>query len=85
MPIVTALAVLREGSETVLFLYGLGASGTNPAAMLAGGFAGLAGGVLVGVLLYLGLLRVPLRHFFFWMIFLTLMLPVSARLAFCQP
>ena len=64
MLVVTALAVLREGSETVLFLYGLGASGTNPAAMLAGGFAGLAGGVLVGVLLYLGLLRVPLRHFF---------------------
>ncbi len=64
MLVVTALAVLREGAETVLFLYGLGASGTNQAAMLAGGFAGLAGGVVVGVLLYQGLLRIPLRHFF---------------------
>src|SRR5579859_7786446 len=32
--------------------------------MLAGGFAGLAAGVLVGVLLYRGLLKIPLRHFF---------------------
>lgn len=62
--VVTALAVLREGSETVLFLYGLAASGTKQLEMLAGGFGGLAGGILVGVLLYRGLLRIPLRHFF---------------------
>jgi high-affinity iron transporter len=62
--VVTALAVLREGSETVLFLYGLAASGTKQFEMLAGGFGGLAGGILVGVLLYRGLLRIPLRHFF---------------------
>lgn len=64
MLVVTALAVLREGSETVLFLYGLAASGTNRAALLTGGVGGLAGGALIGVLLYLGLLRIPLRHFF---------------------
>jgi len=64
MLVVTALAVLREGSETVLFLYGLAASGTKQLEMLAGGVGGLAGGVLVGVLLYRGLLRIPLRHFF---------------------
>ena len=61
---VTALAVLREGSETVLFLYGLVASGTHRFELLSGGVAGLAAGVLLGFLLYRGLLRIPLRHFF---------------------
>lgn len=61
---VTALAVMREGSETVLFLYGLAASGTQRLQMLAGGALGLAAGVLLGVVLYRGLLRIPLRHFF---------------------
>jgi high-affinity iron transporter len=64
MLVVTALAVLREGSETVLFLYSLTASGTNPMMLLSGGMLGLVGGVLLGVLLYRGLLYVPLRHFF---------------------
>jgi high-affinity iron transporter len=61
---VTALAVLREGSETVLFLYSLVASGTQRFELLIGGAAGLATGVLLGFLLYRGLLRIPLRHFF---------------------
>src|ERR1043165_6095222 len=44
--IVLALAVLREGSETVLFLYGVAISGnSSPASMLAGGAIGLAGGI----------------------------------------
>jgi high-affinity iron transporter len=64
MLVVTALAVLREGSETVLFLYGLVASGTHRAELLGGGLLGLAGGALIGFTLYLGLLRIPLRHFF---------------------
>jgi high-affinity iron transporter len=62
---VVALAVLREGAETVLFLYGIAVSGqTSTNAMLAGGALGVAGGVLVGWLLYAGLLRIPLRWFF---------------------
>jgi high-affinity iron transporter len=61
--VVTAIAVLREGSETVLFLYGLLASGGR-AGLAAGAGVGLAGGGAVGVLLYFGLLRIPLRHFF---------------------
>lgn len=61
---VTALAVLREGAETVLFLYGLWAGGGERVELAAGAGAGLAAGVLVGVLLYRGLLRIPLRHFF---------------------
>jgi len=64
MLVVTALAVLREGSETVLFLYGLVASGTHRTELLGGGLLGLAGGVLIGFTMYLGLLRIPLRHFF---------------------
>jgi high-affinity iron transporter len=63
--IVVGLAVLREGSETVLFLYGIAAAeGGGSLPMLAGGLAGIAGGVAVGWLLYAGLLRIPLRWFF---------------------
>jgi high-affinity iron transporter len=61
---VTALAVLREGGETVLFLYGIWAGGGSRAELVLGGAAGLTGGVLVGILLYFGLLKIPLRHFF---------------------
>jgi high-affinity iron transporter len=63
--VVTALAVLREGSETVLFLYGIAASeGGASMPMLVGGMAGVAAGVAAGYLLYAGLLRIPLRWFF---------------------
>jgi high-affinity iron transporter len=63
--IVIGVAVLREGSETVLFLYGIAASGdTGRASMIMGGLAGLACGVLVGLLLFKGLLRIPLKWFF---------------------
>ncbi len=73
--VVVGLAMLREGSEIVLFLWGVAASdsGGPLASMLAGGVAGLAGGCLVGLALYLGLLRIPQRHIFAvtsWMIVL---------------
>lgn len=61
---VVALAVLREGSEIVLFLYGMVASGAGRLDLLAGVPLGLVGGAAVGFALYLGLLRIPLRHFF---------------------
>ena len=70
---VIALAVLREGSEVVLFLYGLAAGGSSGAGMLAGSAIGLAAGAALGIVLYLGLLRVPTKHFFTvtsWMILL---------------
>ncbi len=60
---VIAVAVLREGSETVLFLHGVAASG-DTAGMLVGGAIGLAGGVAIGWLVFAGLLRVPLKWFF---------------------
>jgi high-affinity iron transporter len=63
--IVVGLAVLREGSETVLFLYGIAAGeGGASLPMLVGGLVGVAGGVAVGYLLYRGLLRIPLKWFF---------------------
>jgi len=63
--IVIAVAVLREGSETVLFLYGIAASPENSAVLMAaGGAIGLVGGILVGWLMFAGLLRIPLKWFF---------------------
>lgn len=61
---VVALAVLREGSEIVLFLYGMAAGGANAHDLFVGVPLGLTGGVAVGYALYAGLLRIPLRHFF---------------------
>jgi high-affinity iron transporter len=63
--IVIALAILREGSETALFVYGLLAAGEGSAISIAtGGLLGLAGGVAAGVGLYAGFVRVPTRVFF---------------------
>lgn len=66
LALVVLIAVLREGSETVLFLYGIAVSGggSTAGAMIAGGAVGLVGGVAVGWLLFAGLLRIPIRHFF---------------------
>ncbi|HXN16036.1 MAG TPA: FTR1 family protein [Usitatibacter sp.] len=73
--VVIALAVLREGSETVLFLYGVAVSGdASSAPMLVGGIVGLAGGAAVGWLLFAGLLRIPLKWFFTATSFLVLLL-----------
>jgi FTR1 family protein len=62
--VVVGLAVLREGSEVVLFLYGVAAGGAGAASMFAGGALGLAGGIAIGALLYYGLLAIPTRHLF---------------------
>jgi high-affinity iron transporter len=67
------LAVLREGSEVVLFLNGMAMSGESASNLATGSLLGIAGGSLLGVAMYFGLLRVPLRHFFQvtgWMILL---------------
>jgi high-affinity iron transporter len=61
--IVIGLAVLREGSETVLFLYGMATVGDTHT-MLTGALTGLLAGVAVGYTLYAGLLRIPMRWFF---------------------
>jgi high-affinity iron transporter len=63
--VAVALAVLREGAETVLFMAGL--TSGSPAGvdgMLAGAGLGLAGGAAIGVMLYFGLSRVKPQHLF---------------------
>lgn len=74
LAVVTGVAVLREGSETVLFLYGIASSGGGGVADMAmGGLLGIAGGIVMGAGLYFGLLRIPMRHLFTvtnWMILL---------------
>ncbi|MEI8299133.1 MAG: FTR1 family protein [Pseudomonadota bacterium] len=62
--LVVALAVLREGAELVLFLYGVVAGGTDRHALLSGSALGLAAGVGIGAVVYRGLLKVPQRHLF---------------------
>lgn len=65
LALVIALAILREGSETALFLYGLLASGGESyASVMAGGATGLLVGALAGYALYAGFLRIPARLFF---------------------
>ena len=65
MAIVVAVAVLREGAEVVLFLYGIAAASTEGwVALLLGGLLGVALGAAVSFLLYLGLLAIPLHRLF---------------------
>ena len=73
LSVVAGLAVLREGSEIVLFLYGIAVSGGEIAQMAAGGMLGLAGGIAAGIFLYFGLLGIPMSLLFRvtgWMILL---------------
>ena len=64
LAVVIGLAVLREGSEVVLFLYGIMAQGTSGSALLAGGVLGIAAGAAFTALTYFGLLAIPNRHIF---------------------
>jgi high-affinity iron transporter len=63
LALVCGIAVLREGSEVVLFLYGIFASGgTSKLAMLVGGVLGLVAGAALSALMYLGLVTIPTRY-----------------------
>jgi high-affinity iron transporter len=65
LAVVVAIAVLREGSEVVLFLYGVAAAeGGATLGMLIGGVIGLVLGVAVCLLTYLGLITIPTRYLF---------------------
>jgi high-affinity iron transporter len=64
LAVVVGVAVLREGSEVVLFLYGVLAGGDSGWDVVLGGFAGLALGVMVCLLTYFGLVRIPMRALF---------------------
>jgi len=65
LAVVVGVAVLREGSEVVLFLYGIASQpGTTTASLLAGGALGLAAGAAVSALMYFGLLAIPAHKLF---------------------
>ena len=65
LAVVVGVAVLREGSEVALFLYGVAASDGGSALSLAfGGIIGLALGGAVCLLTYFGLMRIPPRALF---------------------
>jgi high-affinity iron transporter len=62
---VVAVAVLREGAEVVLFLFGiLAATHEGALPLMAGGAAGLALACGLSWLLYRGLVAIPMRHLF---------------------
>jgi high-affinity iron transporter len=65
LAVVVGIAVLREGAEVVLFLYGIAITdGGSGASLLLGGAAGLVLGAGLSGLTYLGLITVPARHLF---------------------
>jgi high-affinity iron transporter len=65
MAVVVAVAVLREGAEVVLFLYGIAASSQEgAAALIGGGLLGIAAGAALSWLLYRGLVAIPLKRLF---------------------
>jgi high-affinity iron transporter len=66
LSVVVALAVLREGAETVLFVAGLAGSesGAGRQWLMLGVPVGLAAGVAVGAVVYAGLSRVPAHRVF---------------------
>jgi high-affinity iron transporter len=65
LAVVVGVAVMREGSEIVLFLYGLAAAGGSTAAsLILGSVLGLIAGCAVSALTFLGLVTIPPRHLF---------------------
>jgi high-affinity iron transporter len=65
LAVVVGVAVLREGSEVVLFLYGVLATEADTSLSVAsGGLLGLMLGGAVCLLTYFGLLRIPARALF---------------------
>ena len=58
-------SILRDGSELVVFIIGARAGGQVAVSDLVLGFViGIAGGLLVGALIYNGILRASVRHIF---------------------
>lgn len=88
LAIVVAVAVLREGAEVVLFLYGIAVSGEDSILMMvAGAVGGVALGAAMSAMIYFGLLKVPVRKLFkvtSWMIALLAAGMAAQAAAFLQ-
>lgn len=62
---VISLCVWREGSEIVLFMYGIMSTSTEPLSLIIiGSLVGALSAAVIGTLLYFGLLRIPMKYFF---------------------
>lgn len=65
LAVVVGVAVLREGAEIALFMYGIVlAGGDSWTALALGSLLGLALGAGVSALTYFGLVHIPARHLF---------------------
>ena len=58
------IAVIREGLETVLFLFAVGSSSGSVVNLMVASFAGLAAAVAIGFAIFALGLRIDLRRFF---------------------
>ncbi|MFG1297302.1 FTR1 family iron permease [Xanthobacter variabilis] len=65
LAVVVGMAVLREGVEIVLFVYGIMSTGMESVPnVVSGGLLGLLAGAVVAFILYRGLVAVPLKYLF---------------------
>ena len=62
--LVSLAAVMREGGEAVFFLFGAMQMEDDAHAMLLGGGLGLLAGAVLGIVLYQGLIRIPMQYVF---------------------
>ena len=62
LAVIIGLSMLREGSEIVMFIYGMMLSGQSNASITGGAAIGMALGIITGILLYYGLLKIPARY-----------------------
>jgi high-affinity iron transporter len=75
LALVVCLSVWREGAEIVLFMYGIISTAEESLInLLIGGAGGATAAAILGTMMYLGLLRVPMKYFFTvteWMLILV--------------
>lgn len=64
--VVAFLAVAREGLETAMFFFAAAQGATATLAPLGGIIGGVVSSIVIGILLYLGAVRVNLSRFFTW-------------------
>lgn len=65
LAIVVGMAVLREGVEVVLFVYGIMSTGMESVGnVVSGGALGVLAGGVIAFILYRGLVAIPLKHLF---------------------
>jgi high-affinity iron transporter len=61
LTVVVALSVLREGSEIVMFIYSALVTGNKPGLLIIGSIFGVCMGIMAGVGIYYGLMKIPIK------------------------